>query len=268
VSFELLSTLVQVFCTLAIFTFLYKDNPVYKLVEHLFVGVATGYFVVVEYREVFLPSLWEPLVKGWTGEEGIDRTPFAGIGFLPHWALLHIPFVLGLLLFMRLSPRATYLARWSMAVIVGTFAGLAIIGFSSGDLFNQIRSNIIPLVSPEGIQAVGEGLGLRALLEILRNPVLIVGLITVLIYFFFSVPHTGAVGGLAKVGIWFLMVSFGASYGNTVMARISLFIGRANFLFAEETQGIRHAWMTLAIAALLIAGLAAWERSRRGREAA
>jgi hypothetical protein len=32
------------------------------------------------------------------------------------------------------------------------------------------------------------------------------------------------------VGIWVLMVAFGASFGYTVMARISLLIGRVEFL--------------------------------------
>jgi hypothetical protein len=250
-SWELVSVVVQVFCTLAIFSFLYRDNPVYKFVEHLFVGVATGWWIVLEYRDVFLPNLWDPLAAGWTGAEPPAR-----------WGSLHLPLVLGLLLFLRLSPRATYLARWSMAVIVGTYAGLAIIGFGSGDLFNQIRSNIIPLFAPGSLRALVADFGLTTLLEALRNPVLVVGLISVLVYFFFSVPHRGAVGGVATVGIWFLMVSFGASYGNTVMARISLFIGRASFLLVEETGPWKHGWITLALAAAIVAVIWAWERRR------
>ena len=58
-------------------------------------------------------------------------------------------------------------------------------------------------------------------------------MITVLIYFLFSIEHTGAVGGASKVGIWFMMVSFGASFGYTIMARLSLLIGRVSFLFRD-----------------------------------
>jgi hypothetical protein len=60
-----------------------------------------------------------------------------------------------------------------------------------------------------------------------------VGVIGVLVYFFFYVEHTGVAGRVSKVGIWFLMVSFGASFGYTVMARISLLIGRVTFLFED-----------------------------------
>ncbi|NQU06577.1 MAG: hypothetical protein HQ568_10825, partial [Calditrichaeota bacterium] len=40
----------------------------------------------------------------------------------------------------------------------------------------------------------------------------------------------GWFGGTARAGIWVLMVAFGAAFGYTVMARISLLIGRMDFL--------------------------------------
>ena len=256
-TWELLSVLVQVFCTLAIFSFLYKDNPIYKFSEHLFVGVATGWWIVLEFRDVILPNLYEPLKAGYAGH-GADR-----------WFLLHIPLLLGLLLFMRLAPKASYLARWSMAVIVGTYAGLAVKGFTAGDLFNQIRSNIVPFFADGTLANLANDVSLETVLEVLRNPVMIIGTIAVLVYFFFSVPHKGVVGGISKVGIWFLMVSFGASYGNTVMARISLFIGRAQFLLDERTlverQGAdpavwEHYQITLVFALMMILALFLWNR--------
>ena len=57
-----------------------------------------------------------------------------------------------------------------------------------------------------------------------------------LFYFFFSVEHKGVSGGISKVGIWFLMVSFGASFGYTVMGRVSLLIGRVQFLIYDWLQ--------------------------------
>jgi len=58
----------------------------------------------------------------------------------------------------------------------------------------------------------------------------VIGTFSGLIYFFFSKEHKGAFGGLAKLGIWFLMLSFGASFGYTVMSRMSLLIGRMDYL--------------------------------------
>jgi uncharacterized membrane-anchored protein YhcB (DUF1043 family) len=57
--------------------------------------------------------------------------------------------------------------------------------------------------------------------------------LTILVYFFFSTEHKGAVGVAARTGIYFLMVSFGASFGYTIMARISLLIGRMDYLIVE-----------------------------------
>jgi hypothetical protein len=71
----------------------------------------------------------------------------------------------------------------------------------------------------------------------LTNILLVLGLLGTLTYFFFSMKHTGALGGLARVGIVFLMVGFGASFGYTVMSRISLLIGRVSFLL--------HDWLHL-----------------------
>ena len=38
---------------------------------------------------------------------------------------------------------------------------------------------------------------------------------------------------VSRVGIWFLMIAFGASFGYTVMGRLSLLIGRVQFLLFE-----------------------------------
>ena len=64
-------------------------------------------------------------------------------------------------------------------------------------------------------------------------PIMILGTVCALIYFFFSVPHRGPVGHLASAGVWVLMVGFGASFGYTVMARLSLLIGRVQFLLGD-----------------------------------
>ncbi len=67
----------------------------------------------------------------------------------------------------------------------------------------------------------------------LGNLVLIVGTLTGLVYFYFSKEHKGVLGGAAKIGIYFLMITFGACFGYTVMSRMSLLIGRLYFLFGD-----------------------------------
>ena len=184
--------------TLCIFSFLYKDNPFYKLAEHLFVGISAGYWATLEWHNVFLPNLWKPLTQ-----EGK--------------LLLLVPFAFGILLFSRFTKNFSWLSRWPMALIIGIYAGIAIVGYGSGDLILQIRANLLPLWTDNWLTSF-------------NNILLTLGVITGLIYFFFSKEHKGALGTGAKIGIWFLMISFGASFGYTVMSRMSLLIGRIYFL--------------------------------------
>lgn len=197
---------IAAFLTLGIFSFLYRDNPVYKLCEHLFVGVSAGYYVVLTYFSTLKPNLVTPLF-GHFGE---------GRNFM-----LLVPLLMGVLLFSRFFPRGDWLSRWPIAVILGVYPALRITGFGQSDLVQQINGSILPLWG-----AVNPG-------ELINNWLLVVGVITTLVFFFFSKEHKGALGGTARIGIYFLMVSFGASYGYTVMARISLLIGRVMFLLRD-----------------------------------
>ena len=49
---HLIGIWVAAFLTFAIYSFLYADNPVYKLAEHLFVGVSAGYSIVIGFWDV------------------------------------------------------------------------------------------------------------------------------------------------------------------------------------------------------------------------
>jgi len=45
------STIIAGLLTLAILSFLYKDNPVYKMAESLLIGVSIGYFLVITWTK-------------------------------------------------------------------------------------------------------------------------------------------------------------------------------------------------------------------------
>ena len=69
--------------------------------------------------------------------------------------------------------------------------------------------------------------------DIILTIIVVVGVLSTLIYFYFSKEHTGVLGATAKVGIWFIMIAFGAHFGYTVMGRVSLLIGRVQFLVED-----------------------------------
>src|SRR4051812_5897538 len=58
------------FFTLAIFSFLYGDNPFYKIAEAVLVGVSAAYWMVIGFWDVLVPNLigkiWPRLVQGWS----------------------------------------------------------------------------------------------------------------------------------------------------------------------------------------------------------
>jgi hypothetical protein len=240
ISTAVLGNWIAALLTLSIFSFLYKDNPVYKFAEHIFIGISAGYFVALEYWNVFIPNLWNPLMEGF---RNVGFTVFFRLGDVPiglptfPGMELLIPFALGILLFMRFFPRAAWLSRWSIAAMIGSYAGLAIIGALQGDLIAQIRANMIAFYVPESWAGVGSANGggdvFFAVLEAFRNPLIVIGLLATLVYFFFSREHKGGLGVVSRIGIWFLMISFGASFGYTVMSRVSLLIGRLYFLLSD-----------------------------------
>jgi hypothetical protein len=191
--------------TLFIFSFLYRDNPLYKFAEHLFVGVSAGYIVVQQFWQVLWPNLLQPLTAAATP----DRWKFVVGGLLC------------VLLFTRLFPAISWMSRFTIAALIGTFAGLKVTGFAQAEVVEQVRATMVPLwIAGDPASSF-------------NNLVLVVGVITTLVFFFFSKEHKGVVGGTAKLGIWYLMVSFGAAYGFTVMSRISLLIGRFQFLLDD-----------------------------------
>ncbi len=62
-------------------------------------------------------------------------------------------------------------------------------------------------------------------------------------YFFFSFEHKHpVVSKTAATGRWFLMIGFGTIFGATVMGRMTLFIGRFNFLLADWVPQVSAAW--------------------------
>lgn len=222
-SYKGLWTWIGAFFTLCIMSFLYDDNPFYKFAEHVFVGVSAAYWMVMGFWTVLVPNLFGKL------------TPFLVSGVIEGMAdkepqlLYIIPLLLGILLILRLSETFGDYSRWALAFIVGTTAGLNFVQYLKSDFMNQIAASIVPLI------AMSEGN--FSLAATFSNLVLFIGVFTGLIYFFFSKEHTGVFGAASRVGIWVLMVSFGASFGFTVMGRIALLVGRMEYLFGD--------WMNL-----------------------
>ncbi len=222
--------------TLFIFSFLYKDNPLFKLAENLYVGVSVGYTIVKTYDTVIVHLIWKPIVEN------------------QEWTLL-IPVAIGLLMLTRYVPKAAWLSRYAFAFIVGVGAGLAIPRTVSSFILKQIEDTVRPLLT----LVSGDG---AAFSWNLMNPassvnviIVLIGVSSVLFYFFFSVEHSGPGKAVARTGVLFLMIAFGAAFGYTVMARMSLLIGRLTDLieYSDPSYGRPTLWLALVTIGTLIA---------------
>jgi len=198
--------------TLMMFSFIYRDNAFFKLGEHLYLGVSVGYFVNIQYHQVIVPDI----VRAIRIEHNF-------------WVI--IPSILGLFILLRLMPSVAWLSRMSFALYIGGFAGLAIPNVLHGYFLPQLAQTLRPF------QTRDAGLTLPAVGADLNQLVILLGVFTVLIFFFFSLEHKRLIGGISRVGLFFIMISFGASFGYTVMARISLLIGRFQFLIDDWIRG-------------------------------
>tara|TARA_B100001029_G_C14981889_1_gene406512 strand:- start:12 stop:866 length:855 start_codon:yes stop_codon:yes gene_type:complete len=244
INVEIFGAWLSVLFTLAILSYLYKDNPFYKASEHIFVGASSGYWAVTYFwtqvypnlfgrlwpssqynnTEGFLSVIWYlpyKAIRGLTTIFGlVENDVFPAEGIDSGWTEISysylIPFFLGIFMLLRLIPSLSWLARWAIAYIVGMAAGLRFYGYLNSDILEQIFASTIDLSATP--------------IEIINTIIIILGTLTGLLYFFFSRSDIGIISRFSKIGIYFLMISFGASFGFAVMGRISLLIGRFNSL--------------------------------------
>ena len=269
---------IAAFLTLAIFSYLYKDNPFYKVAEHLFVGISTGYWTSMFFWTQIQPNLFGRL---WPASEynsdliwyklynvlGVFSSVFpdGGINKGHDMELLYLlPFALGIMMLLSVSAKLSWMARWGIAYTVGMAAGLRAYGFLNSNVLGQIKGS--------AFQIFNSDLPFFALASesIFNNFIILIGTITGLMYFYFSREHTGNFGKLSKLGIYFLMISFGASFGFAVMGRISLLIGRFVDLITYSGSAYNHATLWLLLVMILLLGYSAFfdKNSVSGNESA
>jgi len=114
-----------------------------------------------------------------------------------------------------------------MAFVLGWASGVAIPAFFQTNIIKQMQGTFL---TP----------GIFARWDVLLWAIItFVGVVCTVLYFFFSREHKGALRLASEVGIVYLMVGFGASFGYTVMARMSLLIGRFQFVLRDWLGIIR-----------------------------
>ncbi len=188
---------VAAFLTLCIFSFLYKDNPFYKFAERLVAGVATGYWTVLLFHTNFTDKVITPI-------------------FHNGQYIYIIPALLGIAMWTRFSKNYSWISRYSIAFYIGISSGVSIpVAFYTA-IFKQMQATVS---TPLNLSVAGLNIFL-----------IIIAVLSALVYFFFSAAHKGAMGAASRIGIYVIMIGFGAGFGLTVMGRVALLVQRIIFL--------------------------------------
>lgn len=189
-------------CVLSLYSFLYSENRAFRLVQHLFVGIAAGHIVVATIP-LLRSSLWTPLTNG-------D-------------AMAAIPLVLGLMVYFIFSKKHSYVYRLPIALVVGVGTGLSLRAAVHAQLAIQMAATMVPLLT-----APFDALGT------FNNLLMVILVITSISFFFFHWRQRGPLGVSGKIGRYAIMAAFGAAFANTVMGRFAVFVGQMDFLLSTE----------------------------------
>lgn len=189
--------------TLAIYSGVYKENPFYRIVEHIYVGVSAGNGVVSTFDNYIKPTI------------AIDLAQNGTYSYL-------LPIIIGLLVYTRFSKNRNinWLNRIPLAFWVGIGSAVVITKKFKANFVSQITATFMPMVNNDPM-------------KMFNNIIMVVGVLSVLSYFFFSFEMPKALRVFPKFGRYVMMIGFGAAYGNTVLSRISVLLGRLQFLLGN-----------------------------------
>jgi hypothetical protein len=224
---------------LTIFTvsLIFKETPLYRFAQHVFMGSAMGYGIVMAVKAVS-DIAWNPMTKG--------------------EAIWIIPFILGLMFYTKFSKKYFWVSRYPTAVLVSTGVALTMRAVVRSSFLAQISSTFLNPLAPPYV-------GSPQL--VINNILVIVIVICTLSYFLFSGEKTWQRNPvmvlLRKAAIYFMMFAFGAGFASTVVSRIALWVGRTRYLLASEARSITS--IIIIFTALVLVGQGPLERMWKRR---
>lgn len=217
-TWEVIGTIVGGLAVLGIYSFLHKENPVYRTFEHMFVGIATGIGIVFTWVYFLDPEWFRPMT-------GLDLQPWESYSY---WNVLWIlPAIFGCGIYFIYSRKNVWIARMVIGFGFGVAGGMAFRGF-----FNEFFPQLVDTYSR--VPAVYSPVSGFQFGATIQNWIFVLTLVCVMVYFFFSIDNQRPfVRETANTGRWLLMVTFGAFFGSTIMARMALLIDRLQFLMGD-----------------------------------
>lgn len=220
---------VGVIATIGLYTILYRENRFYRLVEHVFLGLTAGWMLVGLWTETLKSTFWDKLV-GTAPNPGETGQPMPG-----YWAyVLIIP--MAMMAYMVFSKKHNWISRIPIGIIIGLWSGQqadAWLNKFGPQILASMRpivpNQFMPMTVPEQPDP-----GVLYLSQSIGNLILVVTILAVLSYFFFSFDaKSKLLSSSTTAGRWLMMIGFGAIFGSTVMTRFTLLIDRMYFVWIE-----------------------------------
>lgn len=122
---DLVGALISFTFTIIVFSYILGDNPLFRLVIHIFIGVAAGFAAGMIFYNVILNQLIFPLIE----------KPAATFLFVVP------PLLLGIWLLSKIFPGLRRFGNPVVAYLVGVGAATAIGGAVLGTIFPQIGAS-------------------------------------------------------------------------------------------------------------------------------
>lgn len=235
---EFLAVWTAAFFTLAIYSFLYKENAWFRVAEATYLGTAVGYGITVNLK--YLRDQW----GGVWSSTAFMMTMFA-------FAML-----IGLLWYFRFSKKHFYLYRIPLAILVGTGIGQAMQTIIFAQFLSQIKGQISTPLFVSG-----------ELVTSFNNILIAIMVPCTLLYFWFTGygvnRDTALMKAIDKIARYTMMAGFGSAFGYTVLTRYSLFIGRCQFLLGIPPNPPEAKTAFIVISVVLLATLFGWDLYKR-----
>lgn len=226
-----------------VLSYLIGDNPLFKFAMHLLVGVAGGYAGAIAIRNVLQPGLVDPLVEA--GLPGlVDPDLLISVIF---------PWILVLILFLKVSRSTARYGTLPMALLVGVGAAVVVGGAITGTLVPQAQAAMSSSLSPGVINPQTGEAGLERVIGV---GVLILGTLSTLFYFRFSALRgdretplaivagftiPGPINLFAGLGKSFIALVFGVMYAGVLSAAMIVLAERLEFLL-DTVSGLLNSF--------------------------
>ena len=202
-TWDLLINTITAMYTISVFTILWKENIFYRSAAMSLVGAGVGYTTAVAVNTIQRLG-WSEIIEG-------------------NYLLL-IPFLMGPLFVLRISKTYGWFSRYPTSILVGVMIGVSMSTYIKSQFLDLISASILPMFN------------VADPLTGLNNALTFVIVVCVVSYMIFTMPRLSAsrpMQTVLRLARFFMMITFGATFGSTIMGRVTSFLGRMEFLLFE-----------------------------------